>query len=48
MMKNKLYLATAITNFIVCGIFIANGHYVLAPLWAVAGGIWMYLWRRKE
>ena len=46
-MKNKLYLATAIVNFMVCGAYIAIGQYVLAPFWAVAGGIWLYLWSRK-
>jgi hypothetical protein len=47
-MKNKLYLATAIMNFIVCGAYIAIGQHVLAPFWSAAGGIWLYLWSRKD
>lgn len=46
-MKNKLYLTTAIVNFIVCGSSIACGYYVLAPFWAAAGGIWLYMAMRK-
>lgn len=47
-MKNKLYLVAAIANFIVCGAYIAIGQHVLAPFWSAAGGIWLYLWSRKE
>lgn len=47
-MKNKLYLVAAITSFIVSGADIATGHYVLAPIWAACGGVWIYLWSRKD
>ena len=32
-MKNKLYLATAIVNFMVCGAYIAMGQHVLVSGW---------------
>ena len=47
-MKNKLYLVAAIMNFIVCGADIAIGYYILAPMLAACGGVWLYLWSRKE
>lgn len=46
-MKNKLYLATAIVNFIVSGADIAIGYYILAPMLAACGGVWLYLWSRE-
>lgn len=47
-MKNKLYLVSAIASFIASGADIAAGYYVLAPIWAACGGVWIYLWSRKE
>lgn len=47
-MKNKLYLVAAITSFIASGADIAAGYYVLAPIWAACGGVWIYLWSRKD
>lgn len=47
-MRKIVLLIAAITSFIASGADIATGHYVLAPMWAACGGIWLYLWSRKR